>query len=177
MIKQSLKPLLTKPSKQGREKHAAYIKERIYGSVTVLAVNVGLLLHDDTTVQSAYITVASTIGGLWLASMFASVLSYRIIHDNAMKRREFIHELAVHRGLLFAAVPSMLMFSLAAFDVTSIKTAIIADIVLALIALTVTMIIAGKTERNSTKTVIVSIIIQAVIAGLIVLIKLGGEAV
>jgi hypothetical protein len=176
MTKRTIKPLITHPKKQGREMRAAFAKERIYGSVTILAVNFSMLFKSGVTVADAYITVIATIGGLWMASLFASVLGYRIVHDKNMPRDEFIHELAVHRGMLLAAVPSMIMFSLAAFDLVSIRTALIVDIALAMVALSVTIFRSGKTRSNSYITAFVSVAIQVVIAGLIILLKLGAES-
>ncbi len=175
MKKNSLKPLVARPKHQGREIRAAFAKERIYGSVTILAVNFSMLFKSGLTVADAYITVIATITGLWLASLFASVLSHRIVHDKNMPRADFIHELAIHRGMLLAAVPSLIMFSLAAFDLIAIRTALIADIALALIALTVTIFRSGKTRSNSFTTALVSVAIQAAVAGVIVLVKLGAE--
>lgn len=154
---------------------AAFVKERIYGSVTILALNFSMLFKSNLTVGDAYITVIATIVGLWLASQFASVLGYRIVHDKNMPRTEFIHEIAIHRGMLLAAVPSMIMFSLAAFDLIALRTALIVDIALAIVALTVTLSRSGKTKSNSLKMASISVLIQAAVAGLIILVKLGSE--
>lgn len=175
MTNNSINPLLTNPKDQDRETRAAFTKERIYGSVTVLAVNFSMLFKSGVTVSDAYITVTATIGGLWLASMFASVMSYRIVHDKNMPRTVFIHDLAIHRGLLLAAVPSLIMFSLAALDIIAIRTALIADIALALIALTVTLFRSGKTRTNTLTTALVSVSIQAAVAAAIIFVKLGAE--
>lgn len=175
MKKKSLKPLVTHPKHQGREVQAAFAKERIYGSVTILAINASMLFKSGLTAGDAIITVGSTIIGLWLASMFAEVLSYRIIHDKNMPRDNFIHELAVHRGLLLAAIPSIIMFSLAAFDLVAIKTALIADIILAVIAMTITIFRSGKTRSNSYITALISVAIQAAVAAAIIFVKIGAE--
>lgn len=92
-----------------------------------------------------------------------------------MPRDSFIHELAVHRGLLLAAVPSLIMFSLAAFDLVAIKTALIADIILAVIAMTITIFRSGKTRTNSYVTALVSVAVQAVVAAAIIFVKIGAE--
>lgn len=175
MKKETLKPLVTRPSNQGRRKRAEFVKERIYGGVTILALNAGMLAKGGFTAEQAFITIASTIVGLWLASLFASVLSYRIVHDKNMPREEFIHELTIHRGLLFAAVPSLIMFSLAIVGLIAIRTAIIADICLAVIAMTITIFRSGKTRSNSFATAAVSVAVQSAVAGLIIVIKLGAE--
>lgn len=162
-------------SLENREHIAAIIKERIYGSVTVLAVNIGLFLKDDVTVKHAFIAIISTVVGLWLAGLFASVLAYRVVHDSNMPRGQFIEELIIHRGLLLAGVSSVIMFTLAAIGLISIHTAIIADITLAIVAITVTIMRSAKTSSNSVITALISIAIQAVLAGAIILLKLGSK--
>lgn len=158
-----------------REQLAAVLKERIYGSVTILAVNVGLLLKADLTLQHAYIAIISTVIGLWLAGLFAVVLAYRVVHDKNMPRREFAHEIAVHRGLLLAGVSSLIMLTLASAHVISLHAAIIADIGLTITAITVTILRAAKTSSNSVITAVISIGVQIIIAGLIILLKIGAK--
>lgn len=175
MKKKSLKPLVTNPKHQSRETRAAFLKESIYGSVTILALTFSMLFKSNLTVGDAYITVIATIVGLWLASQFAAVMGYRIVHDKNMPRAEFIHEIAVHRGMLLAAIPSMIIFSLAAFDLIAIRTALIAVIALAMVALTITIFRSGKTRTNSYQTALISVAIQVAVAGVIIFVKLGAE--
>lgn len=165
----------TKLSLENREYVAAIIKERIYGSVTVLAVNIGLFLKDDITVKHAFIAIISTVVGLWLAGLFASVLAYRVVHDTNMPRKQFVKELIIHRGLLLAGVSSIIMFTLAAVGLISIQTAIITDIILAIIAITVTIMRSAKTSSNTFVTALISIAVQAAMAGAIILLKLGSK--
>lgn len=175
MKKQSLKPLVTNPTKQSRERYAAFLKEQIYGSFTLLAVNIGLLIKPGLKVESAFIAVLSTAFGLWLASLLASVIAYRVVHDKNMPRQEFIHELTVHRGLLVAAVPSILMFSLAAISLIELRTAIIAAVTLAIVGMTVAILRSAKTRSNSLVTAFISIGVQSVAAAVIILVKLGSK--
>lgn len=175
MKKESLKPLVTNPTKQSRERYAAFLKEQIYGSFTLLAVNIGLLVKPDVKVESAFITIISTAVGLWLASLLASVIAYRVVHDKNMPRKEFVHELTVHRGLLVAAVPSLLMFTLAAIGAIEIRTALIAAVSLAIVGMTVAILRSAKTGSNSLVTALISVGIQSAVAAAIILIKLGAK--
>ncbi len=175
MKKDSLKPIITNPSNQSRERYAAFLKEQIYGSFTLLAVNIGLLVKGDPSIKNAFITIITTSIGLWLASMLAVVIAFRVVHDKNMPRGEFIHEITIHRGLLVAAVPSLLMFSLAAVKLIQTDTAIIAAITLAIVGMTVAILRSAKTNSNSLVTAMISIGIQAAAAALIVLIKLGAK--
>jgi hypothetical protein len=175
MNKKTLKPLVTNPTKQSRERYAAFLKEQIYGSFTLLAVNIGLLIKPGLKVESAFIAIFSTAFGLWLASLLASVIAYRVVHDKNMPRTEFVHELTVHRGLLVAAVPSVLMFSLAALDAIELRTAIIAAVSLAVVGMTVAILRSAKTRSNSLVTALISIGVQAAVAVVIIFIKLGAK--
>lgn len=175
MKKESLKPLVTNPTKQSRERYAAFLKEQIYGSFTLLAVNIGLLVKPDVKVESAFITIISTAVGLWLASLLASVIAYRVVHDKNMPRKEFVHELTVHRGLLVAAVPSLLMFTLAAIGAIEIRTALIAAVSLAIVGMTVAILRSAKTGSNSLVTALISVGIQSAVAAAIIFIKLGAK--
>lgn len=175
MKKETLKPLVTNPTKQGRERYAAFLKEQIYGSFTLLAVNIGLLLKHDVSVGNAFITIITTATGLWLASMLAAVIAYRVVHDKNMPRAEFIHELTIHRGLIVAAVPSLLLLTIAALSWIEVNTAIIASIVLAIIGMTVAILRSAKTGSNSLVTALISVGIQLVAAAVIILVKLGAK--
>jgi len=175
MKKKSLKPLVTNPQNQGREKRAAFIKEQIYGSFTLLAVNFGLLLKPDLSTHSAFITITSTAIGLWLASLLASVIAFRVVHDKNMPRGELIHELTIHRGLLVAAIPSWLVLTLSAVSLIQIRTAVIAAISLAIVGMTVAILRSAKTSSNSFVTALISIGIQVIVAAAIILIKLGAK--
>lgn len=172
---ETLKPLITKPSRQGVEKRAAFLKERIYGSVTLMAVNVGLLFQPRLTVDHAFVIIISTTLGIWLASMFSAVMAYRLTHNKKMQLDQIIHELAIHRGLLLAGLPSIIMLSLAALEFIHLRTAILADITLAVVGMTVAILRSAKTSTNTLQTALISFAFQAAVAAGIILIKFGAE--
>lgn len=170
-----LKPLITTPTRQSRDKRAAFLKEQIYGGVTIMAVNCGLLFQANLTVDRAYIIIVSTALGIWLASMFAAVMSHRIVHDKNMRRHELIHELTVHRGLLIAAVPSLIMLTFAAVNLIELRTAILTDITLGIISMSVGIIRSAKTATNSIQTALISIGLQAAVAAMVVFVLFGSK--
>lgn len=165
------------PANINREHLAAIFRERIYGSITVLAVNVGLLLkvEDGLTVRHAFITIITTIAGLWLAGIFSAVLSYRIVHEKNMSRAELAHEFIIHRGLWAAGWSTIIMLGLAALSVISLHTAILADIILTITALTFTVLRGTKSGANTFITTLISAGIQAAIIGSIILLKLNSH--
>lgn len=170
-----LKPLVTKPSAQSRQKQADFLRERLYGSITLVAVYFGLLAQMGLRISQAFTVLLTTAFGLWLAGMVATLLAYRITHDKPMPRREFIYELTVHRGLLVAAVPAFLMLCFAGLDLIALRTAIIASLVLGLTSVMVAIIRSAKTSSNSLVTAAISVAIQAALAILIIALKLGAE--
>jgi hypothetical protein len=161
------------PPNIDREHLAAIFRERIYGSITVLAVNIGLLLKvdDGLTVRHAFITIISTIVGLWLAGIFSAVLSYRIVHEKNMSRIELAHEFTIHRGLLLAGWSTIIMLTLAALSIISLHTAILTDIILTVTALTFTILRGTKAGTNTFTTAVVSVALQAGIVAVVVLLK------
>lgn len=152
--------------------YAEYLKERMYGLLTLMAVNVGLLVSaSKISVGYAAITISVTAFGLWSASMLASYLAYRVAHDAAMPRYRLGHEMMVHRGLLFAALPSLVMLVFAAVDWITLATALLIDIVLAGFTLTLTVFRSAKTAHNSWRSASVIALVQLSIILMIVFIK------
>lgn len=149
------------------------LSERIYGAITLLAVNLGLLLNPKyLTLSHAFSVIITTTLGLWAASLFASFMSYRIVHDNFMPKKEFIHSIIIHRGILLSALPSIIFLAFAATGLIKVQTALTVDIALAFTAMTVMILQSAKTHSNSLKNAFLSISIQAVVAVVIIAIKL-----
>ena len=84
IIKKLNKPAMTRE----------YLKERIYWSITLLAVDLGIYAHiDNTTVGQAFWIIITTVLWLWLASLFAELLSYKVFNESLCegKRKEEFH--------------------------------------------------------------------------------------
>lgn len=152
--------------------YAEYLKERMYGLLTLMAVNVGLLVSaHKITVGYAAVTIAITAFGLWSASLLASYLAYRVAHDAAMPRYRAGHEMMIHRGLLLAALPSLTMLTFVAADWIALATALLIDIVLAGFTLTLTVFRSAKTAHNSWLSATIIALVQLAIILSIVFIK------
>lgn len=161
------------PKKHKDHFYAEYLNERIYGSVTLLAVNVGLLLHiESVTALSAIYVILSTTLGLWAASLFALLTSYRIIHKHNMPRKELLHEVLVHRGILMAALPSLTIMTLVLMGVTSLANGLIADIALAVTTLVIAIYRSSLVKHNNLIESVASVLIHVLVAVFIVALKL-----
>ncbi len=169
------KQLLKNPSDQSKVKYIAFMEERIYGTVTLMAISLGLLVQPGLKASSALGIIISTAFGLWLAGLFASITAYRIGHDKAMPRSEFFHELTVHRGLLIAAVPTVLMLLIAFYELIEVRTALIASLSIAAITMIALIVRSANTARNSFKSTAIIVASQTLIALAVIFIKLGGK--
>ena len=166
------KQLITRPSKQSNSTHAAFLKLRIYGTITLMAANAGLLLQGETSVRKALIVLLATTFGLWSAGLVSEFIAHRIVHEKAAPKTNVLHELNIHRGILFAAVPSVLTLILASLDIIEVQTALLANVALSITSLTVTTARAAKSETDNKLIVAgVSILAQAIVALLIITAK------
>jgi hypothetical protein len=92
---------------------AEHLRERVYGTVSVLASIVTLLeaRHDDHAVSAA-ITLVVTVGALWAASIFADLTAHLAVHQTRPDRRSVRRLFASHREILAAAaLPTVLVLS------------------------------------------------------------------
>lgn len=150
-----------------------YLRERIYGSLTLMAVNLGLLLSvERITPTHALGVVLSTAFGLWGASLLAEYISYRVTHDASMPLSALRHEFIVHRALLLSALPSVIILGFVLLDALSLRTGLIIDVGLAIIALSVTVFRSAKTAQNSHSTALISVGLQLLAVSVVLIIKL-----
>jgi hypothetical protein len=167
------KKLADKSPRPNAEVYAEYLRERIYGSITLAGINLGLLLGvNHISVNHAFTTVITTSLGLWSASLFAEIVSYRVMHEKPMARGEIIHHVIVHRGILVAALPTIVLLTFSALELISLRAALTTDIVLALIGLGVIVIRSAATTTNNLITALITVILQAGVAATIITLKL-----
>lgn len=115
IIKKLNKPAMTRE----------YLKERIYWSITLLAVDLGIYAHiDNTTVGQAFWIIITTVLWLWLASLFAELLSYKVFNESLCegKRKEEFHN---SLWVLSSSAMSLFMLWLALFSIITLKSAVL----------------------------------------------------
>ncbi|MFB8116913.1 hypothetical protein ACFQ6U_21185 [Streptomyces sp. NPDC056465] len=99
------------------------LKERIYATITMIAVVVGLSLG-DVGAAGALATVLTTALGLWLAAFVADQQAHRTVHRHLATGRDLRRMLYVSSPLLSCAVGPSVMIALAALDVMDLSTAL-----------------------------------------------------
>jgi FtsH-binding integral membrane protein len=172
----SAKQLIQKPSTQGDKKYIEFLRLRIYGTITLMAANAGLLLQGDARLRQSFIVILTTTFGLWLAGLVSVFIAHRIVHEKPASKTTVLHELNVHRGVLLAGLPSVIMLLLALMNVVELQTALITNIAVAVTSLTIATVRAAKsTSENTFMVAILSITAQTIVGLLIVAAKFSAK--
>ncbi|MBW8486470.1 hypothetical protein [Actinomadura parmotrematis] len=103
---------------------AERLKERIYATITMVAVLIGLTFAGGLDALGAALTVAVTALGLWLASLVADVQAHRTVHRASLDRSGMREALFVSSPLLLAAVSPLVLVALSALGAMGLVTAL-----------------------------------------------------
>ncbi|MFI6520671.1 hypothetical protein ACIBF1_34315 [Spirillospora sp. NPDC050679] len=101
------------------------LKERIYATITMVSVTIGLSFAHAADAGGAALTVGATALGLWLASLVADQQSYRTLHRRGPSPAETREALYVSSPLLLSAVGPLLLIGLAALGLLELRTALL----------------------------------------------------
>ena len=162
------------PAKSRIYEHIAYLRERIYGVITLLGISIGLLINSsNVTAPYALAAITTAALSLWVAGVFSELVAYRVVHDAPLPKRELMRHVVKHNGILVAAVPSLIFLTASILQIVSLRTALIVDIVLSIFSLSVIMVRAAVTPKNSVTSILMSLAAQALIALLIIALKVA----
>jgi hypothetical protein len=100
------------------------LKERIYASLTMLAVLMGLAQGRHPTYAEATASVGVTALGLWMATVVAELQATPVVHGHLPRLPEIRHTLAISSPLLTSAVGPLLLIALSATGVMELDTAL-----------------------------------------------------
>ncbi|MFJ3922094.1 hypothetical protein [Streptomyces sp. NPDC090022] len=104
---------------------AARLKERLYASITMISVVVGLAGATHTDAPAAAATVLTAAVGLWLAALVADQQAHRVVHGRLATGRDLRAMLLVSGPLLLSAVGPLILIAVAALDVMDLDTALL----------------------------------------------------
>ncbi|MEV3858242.1 hypothetical protein AB0J38_28465 [Streptomyces sp. NPDC050095] len=99
-------------------------KERIYASLSLLAVLVGLAQGGHPTHVGAAVSVAVTALGLWLATLVADLQAHPVAHGRMPRLPEIRHTLFTSSPLLTSAAGPLLLIGLSAVGAPELTTAL-----------------------------------------------------
>ncbi|MFD9725352.1 hypothetical protein [Streptomyces sp. NPDC059072] len=103
---------------------AAHLKERLYATITMISVVIGLAGGSHLDVVGASATVATAAVGLWLASLVADQQAHRVTHGALARGRELRAMLFVSSPLLLSAVGPLILIGVSALGVIELDTAL-----------------------------------------------------
>jgi hypothetical protein len=107
------------------EETAEQLRERVYGSVSVLSVLAVLLFDQPHSSGSAIVTVLLSSASIWLASLFADVTAHLGVHAEPMPKLKLLSLLRVRSPLLASAVVPVLCLAAASFGWWHLHTALL----------------------------------------------------
>lgn len=164
------------PAKESRSVYAAFLSERIYGTITLLALTVTLYInYPHITFAHAFSTIVATAFGLWAANLFAEYTAYHVVHNHIMPREKAIDYLITHRGILIGALPTIILLGIAWTGIIEVRTALLTSIIVAGAVILLLIFYAAQTTADSKKITLLAIIIQAIVAAVIIGIQILGK--
>ncbi|MEJ8667737.1 hypothetical protein WKI71_01575 [Streptomyces sp. MS1.AVA.1] len=101
-----------------------WLKERLYATITMISVVIGLTVAEHPSAAGAAASVAAAAVGLWLATLVADEQAHRTVHGRVATGAELRRMLWVSSPLLLSAVGPLVLIGSAALDVMDLDTAL-----------------------------------------------------
>ena len=135
---------------QQRNQFAEVLRERIYATITLLAVMVTLWSHSDE--HSPWGTIGiifGTVVALWLATMIAARMSYRIVHSEGEANEKSWEASESARGLLTPAGAPIFFILFSFTGLISLKMALLLGIISLVMSLFLFSLFSGRQSSDS----------------------------
>ncbi|MEU7037418.1 hypothetical protein ABZ958_27540 [Streptomyces sp. NPDC046237] len=160
------------PSEATTSTLASRLKERIYATITMIAVIVGLTAGHAGPAGAAA-TVVTTALALWMAAFTADQQAHRTVHRSFATGSELRRMLYVSSPLLSCAVAPSVMIALAALGTMSLHTALLTAAWLAIASLFLWGFIGGLRMGGGRLLALIAGAVDAAIGVAIALVKAG----
>ncbi|MFH9725821.1 hypothetical protein ACH4M4_23080 [Streptomyces sp. NPDC017254] len=151
---------------------AERLKERIYATITMIAVIVGLSFGDAGPAGAAA-TVLTTALALWLAAFAADQQAHRTVHRGFATGRELRRMLYVSSPLLTCAVAPGVMIALSALGAMSLSAALRTAVFLAVASLFAWGFVGGLRMGGGRILAVLAGLVDAVLGVAIALVKVS----
>lgn len=174
-MKQTREEMIRNLSPDQRLVYAEYLRERIYSTLTLLAVMTGLWRHADSyTPRGALGIVLGTVGAIWLATIVADRMSRTIVHGT--KAEKTVSEIKnPATGLLEPAGVPALFIIFAALGWIQLSTALLVGVVVLVVSLFIFSVLSGRKIADSRTSLILYSLVQMLIGLGVVLLKIWLE--
>lgn len=153
--------------------YAELLRERIYSTITLLAVMVVLLRHsDEYSALTVAGSIAGTVGALWLATLIASRMSYRIAHNDEEVELHYRKSVEAASGLLVPAGAPVFFVLISMTGLIELRTALTASIALLVLSLFAFSLLSGRKVASSRIELLLYSVLQMGLGLAVVLLKL-----
>lgn len=161
-----------------REIIAENMKERVYSTITLLAVLVTMWQHaEHQSHMGAIAGISGAVVAVWLATLIATRMSYRAVHGKAIDRKDYVKTFFTSSGLLAPVITPIIIIVISGvthwFD---LRTALMASMIVSLLSLFLLSYSAGRRiYENTWRLLTVSLLEMSVGIGVILLKLAVGE--
>lgn len=158
-----------------RELVADNMRERIYSSITLIAVLTVMWQNDEY--HSTFGTIEVILGSvlaLWLATLISIRMSYRAVHGKSIDRKDYVRTFFTASGLLVPAIlPILIVLISGMTHWYTIKTALLASIVISLVSLFGLSFQAGRKIYDNLGRLLLVSALEMSVGLLVVVLKLA----
>jgi hypothetical protein len=156
---------------------AEMLRERIYATITLLAVVAALWQHpDEHQPLGAIGVILGTVVALWLATLVAARISYTAVHGNGVyKEPKYLEASKAASGLLTPATAPIVFILLSTTGIFSLKAALLIGVISLLASLFFFSVMSGSRVTDSRVKLLVFSAMQTLIGIGVVLLKLAVE--
>ena len=156
---------------------AEMLRERIYATITLLAVVAALWQHpDEHQPLGAIGVILGTVVALWLATLVAARISYTAVHGSMVhKEPKYLEASKAASGLLIPASTPILFILLSMTSLFSLKTALFIGVISLLASLFFFSVMSGSRVTDSKVKLLFFSAMQTLIGVGVVLLKLAVE--
>jgi hypothetical protein len=168
---------LTALPTETREYVAENMKERIYATITLLAVIVSLWqTAGHHTVPGAVASIVGTVLALWLATLVSARMSHRAVHREGMSERSSARLLFASSGLFAPAAAPVVLLLVSGTGLIGIRAALTASVAALLLSLFLLSFVAARRIYGRTgQVVLISLAEMLVGIGVVALKLVTGE--
>lgn len=121
-------PAPVPPPTQAERTEVIRLKERIYATITMIAVVVALAEDNSIGHLDAVSTIIGTAVGVWLATLVADQQAHRVIHHRVARGEELRRMLYTSSPVLLSAAGPLAFTGLSALGVMSLHVALLTAI-------------------------------------------------
>lgn len=159
------------------ESIAENMKERIYATITLLAMIVALWqTSGHHTAGGAVINMLGTVAALWLATIMSARMSHRAVHGKSMTLSRLRKLLFTSSGLFAPAILPVAFVLASMTGVTTLKNALFAGVVILVLSLFFLSFHAGRRIHASfLRLIVISMVEMLVGVGVVALKLFVGE--